>query len=64
MSISMSLEYLLLYLPLLVSISFVIGATRHEKNSLILEQTRKTAVWVTGFMAILYAILQVVSWSV
>lgn len=62
-SISMSLEYLLLYLPLLVSVSFVVGATRHEQNALILDQTRKTAVWITGFMLTLYVILQIVSWS-
>ncbi len=64
MSIAMSLEYLLLYLPLLAAVSCVIGATRHERGSLILEQTRKTAVWITGFMLVIYAILQLTSWSV
>ncbi len=55
MSISMSLEYLLLYLPLLVAVSFVMGATRHEKPALILQQTQRTAVWITSFMLIIYA---------
>lgn len=64
MSISMSVEYLLLYLPLLVAVSVVMGATRHEKPLLILQQTRRTAVWITTFMVIIYAVLQVVSWLV
>lgn len=60
----MSLEYLLLYLPLMVAVSCVVGATRHEQRGLILEQTRKTAVWITGFMLVIYAVLQLTSWSV
>lgn len=64
MSITMSLEYLLLYLPLLVTVSCVVGATRHERRELILEQTRKTAIWITGFMLVIYAVLQLISWSV
>ena len=64
MSISMSIEYLLLYLPLLVAVSFVMGATRHEQPRLILQQTQRTAVWITSFMLIIYAVLQIVSWLV
>lgn len=64
MTITMSLEYLLLYLPLLVAVSCVIGATRHERKDLVLEQTRKTALWITSFMLMIYAVLQLVSWSI
>ena len=64
MSISMSIEYLLLYLPLLVAVSFVMGATRHEKPGLIIQQTQRTAIWITSFMLIIYAVLQIVSWMV
>lgn len=64
MSITMSLEYLLLYLPLLVAVSCVVGATRHERGELILDQTRKTALWITSFMLVIYAVLQLTSWSV
>lgn len=60
----MSLEYLLLYLPLLVAVACVLGGTRHEKPALILDQTRRNAIWITSFMLIIYAILQVVSWLV
>ena len=64
MTITMSLEYLLLYLPLLVAVACVIGATRHERKDLVLDQTRKTAVWITSFMLMIYAVLQLVSWSI
>ncbi len=60
----MSLEYLLLYLPLMVAVASVIGATRHERRDLILEQARKTAIWITGFMLVIYIVLQLTSWSI
>lgn len=64
MTIAMSLEYLLLYLPLLAAVSCVVGATRHERANLMLEQIRKTAVWITCFMLVIYIVLQLISWSV
>lgn len=64
MVVSMSLEYLLMYIPLLAAVSFVIGATRHEKKHLILEQTKRNAFLVTSFMLGIYAVLQLVSWMV
>ncbi len=64
MVISMSLEYMLLYLPLLVAVSCVLGATRHENRQLILDQTRRNAVWITTFMVAIYIVLQFVSWMV
>ena len=64
MVVSMSLGYLLMYLPLLVAVSMVIGASRHEKTHLILDQTVRTAVWVTTFMLSIYVVLQLVSWLV
>lgn len=64
MVVSMSLGYLLLYVPLLLAVSFVVGGTRHEKRDLILDQAKRTAVWVTSFMLGIYAVLQIVSWLV
>lgn len=64
MNISMSVGYLLLYLPLLAAISLVIGASRHEQTKLILDQTVRTAVWITSFMFVIYIVLQIVSWMV
>ena len=59
--VSASWTYLFMYLPLLVAVSFVIGATRHEKKELILDQTGRTAVWITTFMLFIYVVLQIVS---
>ena len=55
-------EYLLYYLPLLVAISLVFGATRHEDTQLVLMHSLHTARWITGFMAIIFVVLLVVSW--
>ena len=64
MIISMSWGYLLLYVPLLVAVSVVIGASRHEKLHLIIEQIIRTAVWITTFMVVIYVVLQIISWMV
>lgn len=64
MTISMSIGYLLLYLPLLAAVSLVIGASRHEQNHLILDQAVRTAVWISSFMLGIYLVLQIVSWLV
>lgn len=64
MVVSMSIWYLFMYLPLLVCVSFVIGATRHEKRHLILDQTVRTAIWITSFMLGIYVVLQIISWMV
>ncbi len=61
---SMSIGYLLLYIPLLVAASAVIGATRHEKKELIIDQGVRHAAWITSFMLGIYAVLQVLSWMV
>ena len=64
MTISMSLGYLLMYVPLLAAVSLVIGGTRHEKKHLILDQAVRTAVWISSFMLGIYVVLQIVSWLI
>lgn len=64
MLVSMSWGYLLMYFPLLLAASSVIGATRHEKNELIIREIVSNAVRITAFMLVIYAVLQVVSWMV
>lgn len=49
-------------LPLVVSISLVYGATRHELMQPILANALHTALWILGFMAIIAAILIGVNW--
>jgi hypothetical protein len=60
--ISISPTYLLYYLPLIISISLVFGATRHEDTQLILRHAFYTARWITGFMAIIFVVLVCINW--
>jgi len=62
--LSISPTYLLYYLPLIIAISLVFGATRHEDLRLILRHAAHTARWITGFMAIVFAVLLVMDWMV
>ncbi|MFO0924291.1 MAG: hypothetical protein U0905_17585 [Pirellulales bacterium] len=62
MSIAISPEYLLWYLPLVVAISLVLAATRHERQDLIFVQAWRNGVWITSFMGIISALLWVASW--
>ncbi|HTN77322.1 MAG TPA: hypothetical protein VL096_18815 [Pirellulaceae bacterium] len=48
--------------PLVVSISLVYGATRHEAMGPILANALHTASWILGFMAVIFAILVGVNW--
>lgn len=50
--------------PLIVTISLVYGATRHELMVPILQHAWRTAKWIVGFMAIVVAILVAFSWVV
>lgn len=52
-------SYLLYYVPLLITISLVFGATRHEDTGLILKHSYMTARWITVFMAVIFAVLLV-----
>lgn len=45
--------------PLIVAVSLVYGATRHEHLKEIVIQCYKSAVWVLGFMGIIFAIIYV-----
>ncbi len=44
-------------LPLIVVISLVYGATRHELRRPILEHAFRFGVWIVGFMAILGGVM-------
>jgi len=51
------------FLPLLVVISFVYAATRHELAGPILAQAWHTAVWIVGFMVVVFvALLALTLW--
>jgi len=57
MSVPMSPEYLLYYLPLMVSVALVLAATRHERTDLIIKQAISQTIWFTVFMLIVAGIL-------
>ena len=48
--------------PLIVTISLVYGATRHELMGPILHNAFRAATWIAGFMAIIFFVLVGVSW--
>lgn len=49
-------------LPLILSVSLVYGATRHELPRPILYHAWHTAVWMLVFMGVIFAVLWLVSW--
>ena len=50
-------------LPLVIAVSLVYSATRHEEVGPILGHALRVGGWIIGFMAIIFAVLVVVSWS-
>ena len=48
-------------LPLIVAISLVYSATRHEEMGPILRRALSFAGWIVGFMLVIFVILVVVS---
>jgi hypothetical protein len=48
--------------PLIVSVSLVYSATRHEEMGPIVVNGARFALWIVVFMAIVFAGLQAMSW--
>ncbi len=48
--------------PIIVSVSLVYAATRHEEMGPILVHGSRFAVWIVAFMAIVFVALQALSW--
>ena len=44
-------------LPLIVAVSLVYAATRHELMEPIVRHATHTAVWIVGFMAVVFVVL-------
>ena len=49
-------------LPLIVVVSLVYAATRHEQMAPILSHAVRIGVWIGGFMVIVFAALLLVTW--
>jgi hypothetical protein len=49
--------------PLVVSVSLVYAATRHEDMGPILDHAWRFALWIFVFMAGIFAVLQLMTWQ-
>lgn len=49
-------------LPLVIAVSLVYAATRHELMEPILAHALRIGVWIVGFMAMVFVVLLLVSW--
>ena len=49
-------------LPLIVAVSLVYSATRHERTGPILIHAVRIALWIVGFMAAIFAVLWLIHW--
>jgi hypothetical protein len=49
--------------PLIVVVSLVYAATRHELMQPILAHAARTAIWITGFMVVVFVLLSLLSWG-
>jgi hypothetical protein len=49
-------------LPIITSVSLVYAATRHEALGPILNHAARFALWIVVFMAIVFAVLQFMTW--
>lgn len=50
-------------LPLIVAISLVYAATRHELPKPIMIHAARLGVWIVGFMALVLGVLSFISWQ-
>lgn len=62
--LSIAPSYMFYYVPLIIAIAMVFGATRHENTSLVLNHAWQTGRWITSFMAIIFAVLFVLNWMI
>lgn len=59
---ALGINYFWYAIPLIVAVSLVYSATRHEEMGPILHHAVRVGVWILGFMAIVFAVLAVLSW--
>ena len=49
-------------LPLIIAVSLVYAATRHERMRPIVLHAGRVALWIVGFMAVVFVVLGLISW--
>ncbi len=48
--------------PLILAVSLVYAATRHEEMGPILGHAARIGAWIVGFMAAIFVVLLFISW--
>jgi len=49
-------------IPLIIVISLVYSATRHEQMAPILKHALRIGSWIVGFMAVVFVVLEWILW--
>ena len=57
-------NYMWYALPLVIAVSLVYAATRHEQRRPILVHAVRIGIWIVGFMVVIFAVLLLVSWLI
>ena len=57
-------EYMWYALPLVIAVSLVYSATRHEQVVPILTHAERIGIWIVGFMAVILAVLFLFEWAI
>ncbi len=60
--LSISITYLFYYVPLVVAVSLVYAASRHEDMRLVLRHALQTGYWITAFMGSIFLVMWAMSW--
>jgi hypothetical protein len=50
--------------PLIISVSLVYAATRHEEMGPILGHAVRFAIWILLFMAVVWVVIQLMTWMI
>ena len=62
--LAMGVDRMWFALPLIVAVSLVYSATRHERMGPILEHAVRFAIWIVGFMAVVLVVFMALSWLI
>jgi len=61
---ALNINFLWYTLPLIVAISLVYAATKHEAMGPILHHAWRIGLWIVGFMLVIFVVLEFLSWWV
>jgi hypothetical protein len=50
--------------PLIIAVSLVYAATRHEQMRPILIHAGRVGIWIAGFMVAVFVVIEFVSWLI